>query len=117
MRHLDSSPPTATSHQSTEAIIPVALAPASKDWGTTLAAYLAIARPDHWFKNVFMLLGVLLALFYYPGALEEVGWGRLLLAVVGTCLIASSNYVLNELLDARSDMAHPLKRYRPIPSG
>ena len=31
--------------------------------------------------------------------------------------IASSNYTLNELLDAQFDALHPVKRFRPIPSG
>ena len=26
--------------------------------------YVQIARPDHWFKNIFMLAGVVLAYFY-----------------------------------------------------
>ena len=41
----------------------------------------------------------------------------LALAVLATCLVASSNYVLNELLDAPTDSLHPEKRYRPVPSG
>ena len=28
--------------------------------------YVSIARVDHWFKNSFMLLGVVLAFFYQP---------------------------------------------------
>jgi 4-hydroxybenzoate polyprenyltransferase len=89
-----------------------------------LRPYAAIARPDHWFKNVFMALGVVLAYFYYhpyllgQGAstyLNQVltlGW-----AVAVTCIVASSNYVLNEILDAPTDRSHPVKRHRPIPSG
>ena len=65
-----------------------------------------------------MLLGMLLALSYRPGALDgqAAAW-KLLIAVAATCLIASSNYVLNEILDAPHDRHHPLKRSRPIPSG
>ena len=37
--------------------------------------------------------------------------------MAATCLIASSNYVLNEILDAPTDRSHPVKRFRPIPSG
>lgn len=79
--------------------------------------YLLIARPDHWFKNVFMALGVLLAFFYHP---EEFGLGTLAWiawAVFIACLAASSNYVINEILDAPTDRSHPVKRNRPIPSG
>jgi len=33
------------------------------------------------------------------------------------CLVASSYYVLNEILDADQDALHPVKKTRPIPSG
>jgi decaprenyl-phosphate phosphoribosyltransferase len=79
--------------------------------------YLQIARIDHWFKNAFMLLGILLALFYEPTLLTWANFPQLGLAVLATCLIASSNYVLNELLDAPQDRFHPTKKHRPVPSG
>ncbi len=82
-----------------------------------LLPYISIARPDHWFKNVFMLAGVLLAAFYSPGRLGEFRLVDLLIALIATCLVASSNYVLNEILDAPTDRGHPVKRHRPIPSG
>ena len=79
--------------------------------------YVQIARIDHWFKNSFMLLGVLLAFFYEPSI---AGWGAirsLAIAVFATCLVASSNYVLNEVLDGPRDKLHPDKKHRPVPSG
>jgi 4-hydroxybenzoate polyprenyltransferase len=79
--------------------------------------YLAIARPDHWCKNAFMVLGVLLAYFYHPELISWASAGWVAWAVVVTCLVASSNYVLNEILDAPTDRRHPVKRSRPIPSG
>jgi 4-hydroxybenzoate polyprenyltransferase len=79
--------------------------------------YASIARPDHWFKNVFMLFGVLLAYLYYPNLISQLSLGIVLWAVVSTCLVASSNYVLNEILDAPRDRNHPTKQFRPIPSG
>jgi decaprenyl-phosphate phosphoribosyltransferase len=79
--------------------------------------YVQIARISHWVKNVFVLPGTVVAL-----SLERNQWLRLrpvtvLLGLLAVCLIASSNYVLNEILDAASDKHHPLKRLRPIPSG
>jgi 4-hydroxybenzoate polyprenyltransferase len=76
-----------------------------------------IARVDHWFKNVFMILGVILAMFYEPQVLSWSSVVPLLIAVLATCLVASSNYVLNELLDGPNDLLHPEKRFRPVPSG
>src|SRR5439155_4014758 len=65
----------------------------------------------------FMLLGVLLALFYRPDSFAWQSVRALALGLIATCLIASSNYVLNELLDAKTDRMHPVKRHRPVPSG
>jgi 4-hydroxybenzoate polyprenyltransferase len=79
--------------------------------------YVQIARVDHWFKNAFMMLGTILALFYQPTLFAWSSVTPFLLAVAATCLIASSNYVLNEILDAPTDRLHPEKRYRPIPAG
>ena len=79
--------------------------------------YAQIARIDHWFKNSFMALGVVLAFFYEP---ELAGWQSvwpLLLGLVANCLVASSNYVLNEWLDGPLDRLHAVKRNRPVQSG
>src|SRR5690606_13851306 len=79
--------------------------------------YVQIARTDHWFKNSFMILGVILALFYEPQLFRRESVLPLLVALAATCLIASSNYVLNELLDGPRDRLHPEKRHLPVPSG
>jgi len=79
--------------------------------------YIQIARVDHWFKNAFMILGVLLAFFHKPALLTWASIPRLGVALLATCLIASSNYVINELLDAPNDRFHPEKKHRPVPSG
>lgn len=79
--------------------------------------YLQIARPDHWFKNIFMVPGILLAFFFQPDLAVADVWMLALLGIFATCLVASANYVLNEILDAPFDQFHPSKHTRPIPSG
>jgi 4-hydroxybenzoate polyprenyltransferase len=79
--------------------------------------YVQIARADHWIKNVFMLLGVATALFLDPSRLSLLSLPRVALALLVACLVASSNYVLNELLDAPTDRLHPDKHRRPAASG
>jgi decaprenyl-phosphate phosphoribosyltransferase len=79
--------------------------------------YIDIARIDHWFKNAFMIMGVALAFFYKPELFHSGSISRLLLAVGLTCLVASSNYVLNEYLDAEMDRSHPTKCNRPAARG
>lgn len=76
-------------------------------------AYLEIARVDHWFKNAFMLLGVFVALFVEPALLVPSLLPTVGLALLATCIVASSNYVLNETLDAAFDRKHPTKHRRP----
>lgn len=78
--------------------------------------YVDIARPDHWFKNVFMGLGIILAFFLIPD-FSVISPLKLLLSVSAICLVASSNYVINEILDAPFDLYHPKKKFRPVPSG
>jgi 4-hydroxybenzoate polyprenyltransferase len=87
------------------------------DKRASLWPYVQIARVDHWFKNAFMLLGVILAVFYEPAVLTLANASLLALALLATCLVASSNYVLNEILDAPTDRLHPQKRFRPVPDG
>ncbi len=82
-----------------------------------LLPYIQLARPDHWFKNVFMAPGILLVFFFSPGFGDRFTWLRVLAGVAAVCLVASSNYVLNEILDADKDRLHPDKRTRPLACG
>jgi decaprenyl-phosphate phosphoribosyltransferase len=82
-----------------------------------LLPYIRIARLDHWFKHVFLLPGVVLAIYWHPGLLAPGMVVDLAITLLVAGLISSSYYVLNEILDAPSDALHPVKRDRPIPSG
>ena len=79
--------------------------------------YVRIARPDHWFKNVFLAPGVVFAFYDSHHLISFNVLLPLALAIISTCLVASSNYTINEILDAPKDAFHPLKKHRPIPSG
>src|SRR4051812_660785 len=80
-------------------------------------AHVQIARLDHWIKNVFVLPGVVVALSLDPVPIDLAFAVKLLLGLLAVCLVSSSNYVINEVLDAPSDLQHPTKRLRPVPSG
>jgi 4-hydroxybenzoate polyprenyltransferase len=80
-------------------------------------AYLAMARFDHWVKNVFVLPGIVIALTLHHLPLTGYLIGRSALGLLAVGLIASSNYVINEICDAPFDRFHPIKRNRPVPSG
>lgn len=79
--------------------------------------YVRIARIDHWFKNVFMLLGVVVAYFFDPTEMSVARIPAIGLALLATCLVASANYVINEWLDAPYDRLHPTKHARPAAAG
>lgn len=78
--------------------------------------YVAIARPDHWLKNIFMLPGAALAFFIdrETGLSNLPGLG---IGIASTCLIASANYTINEYLDGKFDRHHPTKSSRPTAQG
>ncbi|MFW5700160.1 MAG: UbiA prenyltransferase family protein [Cyclobacteriaceae bacterium] len=78
-----------------------------------LQNYIKIARPDHWFKNIFMLPGIAFSLIYYDISLININFLMLISGIISTCLIASANYVINEWLDAPFDKYHPIKKNRP----
>lgn len=40
-----------------------------------------------------------------------------LVPIAAFCLASSATYVLNDILDAETDLSHPVKKSRPIPSG
>ncbi len=79
--------------------------------------YLRVMRLDHWFKNVFVLVGSIAAIYYLR---IEITFNIILYILGGiflACLASSANYIVNEILDAPFDKNHPTKRNRPIPKG
>ncbi len=74
--------------------------------------YAQALRPHQWLKNVLVFLPMLAA---HQWTMET--FLASALAFVSFCLVASSVYVLNDLLDLSADRAHPRKRNRPFASG
>ena len=79
----------------------------------TAAALLRACRPQQWVKNVLVLAA--------PGAAgvlfdAEVP-GRVALAFIAFCLLASCTYLLNDVHDRAEDAQNPSKRGRPVASG
>jgi len=83
----------------------------------SLAGYLRIARVDHWIKNVFVVPGIVVAASMDRSVVNSGLALRVVLGLASICLMSSSNYVINELLDAPYDRYHPSKSNRPVPSG
>ncbi len=78
----------------------------------SIEPYLRALRPHQWVKNLLVFVPMLAA-----HQLDAVTLFQSLLAFVAFCLVASSVYVVNDLLDLSADRAHPRKRLRPFASG
>ena len=76
-----------------------------------------ICRLDHWIKNVFILPGLLIAISVYPQSIRPELLIQIFIGFLAAGLVASSNYVINEVLDSPFDALHPTKRHRPTPAG
>ena len=71
------------------------------------------ARPRHWIKNLAIFAPIFFAgRFFEPWELFVTSIG-----FIAFCLLSSSHYIFNDLLDAPVDRLHPYKKYRPIASG
>lgn len=77
-----------------------------------LKDYVRALRPHQWLKNVLVFAPMLAAHQFTLDALLQA-----CLAFIAFSLVASSTYVLNDLLDLAADREHPRKWLRPFASG
>lgn len=78
-----------------------------------LKALLITMRPKQWIKNVFIFAAIVFdRKLFNPTAL----W-HTVVTFVTFCLISSTVYLINDLVDIEKDRQHPTKRNRPLPSG
>jgi decaprenyl-phosphate phosphoribosyltransferase len=108
-RHQTPQPTAATSSGTSSDAEPTPAAPATPGLG----AYVRLARPKQWLKNILVVAA--------PGAAGVLTHGNALaktaIAFVCFCLAASGTYYINDALDVEADRLHPRKRNRPIASG
>jgi decaprenyl-phosphate phosphoribosyltransferase len=81
--------------------------------GQILYAILKTARPRQWLKNIALFTAILFA----GNLFKPQYFSATALGFIAFCLLASSNYIVNDVLDAPSDRKHPFKKFRPIASG
>lgn len=70
-------------------------------------------RPRQWIKNGF----VFMALLFDQKLLNMELLARTCAAFVLFCMISSTVYIINDLVDVEKDKLHPKKRNRALPSG
>lgn len=75
--------------------------------------YLSLMRIHHYIKNLLIFLAIL-----YNGKLFNIEYLKITtISFFSFCLIASSVYVFNDLIDIENDKKHPVKKQRPLASG
>jgi 4-hydroxybenzoate polyprenyltransferase len=83
--------------------------------GQTLFFILKSARPRQWIKNLALYAALVFSGFFFydfPNYFIKVTEAFLLF-----CVLSSSIYIVNDIVDVESDRLHPFKRKRPIASG
>ncbi|MDY7040521.1 MAG: decaprenyl-phosphate phosphoribosyltransferase, partial [Chloroflexota bacterium] len=70
-------------------------------------------RPKQWTKNVV----VFAALVFDKKLFVPLLFAKTTIAFILLCLISSTVYIINDLVDIEKDRQHPRKRQRPLPSG
>ncbi|MBR4440654.1 MAG: decaprenyl-phosphate phosphoribosyltransferase [Bacteroidales bacterium] len=80
---------------------------------TILMDTLILLRPKQWVKNTF----VFLPCFFSGNITNLQSIKSCFVLFVSFCLMASSVYCINDVVDSGHDKCHPKKKFRPIASG
>ena len=83
------------------------------DYMKNIKIFARAMRVNQWIKNLLVFTAVI-----FSGKLFDL-WivGQAIIAFAIFCLLSSTSYLLNDIIDYPYDRKHPVKRYRPIASG
>ena len=70
-------------------------------------------RPHQWVKNAFVFTGLLFGHAWRDPNLAN----QVIFAFIAFCLISSTIYIINDIIDLEQDRHHPKKSQRPLASG
>jgi len=78
-----------------------------------VSAIIEALRPNQWIKNLSLFAAAILTgQLFNPEVFSASIWG-----FICFCLLSSSSYLINDLLDIDKDRLHPVKKNRPIARG
>lgn len=72
-----------------------------------------LLRINQWYKN----LVIFLALIFSNLLFDANSFILTVIGLISLCLISSTNYIINDIIDKKRDKEHPEKKFRPIASG
>lgn len=75
--------------------------------------FIQLLRPSSWIKNLLIIV----PLFFARDIFDSGKLFSTTIAFIVFCLVASSVYILNDIIDQEHDREHEKKRFRPIASG
>src|SRR3989344_1541619 len=70
-------------------------------------------RPKQWYKN----LVIFIAIFFKGTIFEPSAFITVVAGFFSLCLISSTNYIINDIIDRKKDLINPEKKSRPIAAG
>ena len=74
---------------------------------------LRLMRPYQWVKNAFVFTGLLFGHAWHDPGMAS----RVVVAFIAFCLVSSTVYIINDIIDLEQDRHHPKKNQRPLVSG
>jgi len=75
--------------------------------------YLRALRVNQWLKNLVVFTAIVFSGQLFNGPIFLITF----FAFVNYCLLSSTSYLLNDIIDYPYDRRHPVKKHRPIASG
>ena len=90
----------------------------SKFTNTTLYYVLKTARPRQWIKNFALYAALIFSGFFFYQPIDAPSYFiTVSYTFVVFCILTSSIYFINDIVDYEADKQHPFKKKRPIASG
>ncbi|KUK79729.1 MAG: UbiA prenyltransferase [Microgenomates bacterium 39_7] len=84
----------------------------------TLKLLFISARPLQWIKNIALYAPLVFSGFLFYNPIDGLPYFIIVTqAFLIFCLLTSSIYLINDVLDIKSDQKHPIKKDRPIAAG
>ena len=78
-----------------------------------MLALIEALRPTQWIKNLNLFAAAILS----GKVFEPITFIQSITAFFTFCFLSSSSYLINDLVDAKNDRLHPIKKNRPIARG
>ncbi len=89
-----------------------------KNIANQLFLLIKTARPKQWIKNLAIYASLIFSGFFFFKPVDGYPYFySVTYAFIIFCLLTSSTYIMNDLIDIKADRKHPFKKYRPLASG